>query len=639
MSTPASRKRLPINPSAEHLRKQAKRLAAARSHPLAEAQRGLAGEYGCDSWAELMRMVESMSRGADQLSGGHSAMEELPAAANRNDLARVRALLAQGGFTQHDLDLALARAVLAFAKRREIAELLIAHGADPDGQYGANYGPIVLVTGECLDPDGLAFLISHGADVTFAPVASKYGPTSPMIATLGSYDRGANVRKHRCIDILLAHGAPVPAEVTPAMLAIHRGDAAGLAGLLDRDPALVHRRFPDMPYGNIRLAGGTLLHLAVEYGELACVELLLERGADINARAQAVDGLGGQPPLVHAIATIHAAGLPVLEHLMRRAGRWIDRDARSRFVLFGEPIPQAMTPLEYAVWSSTEPTPEFRRSTAAELALLRGLERPLIDDPAFAAAVAAIDGGDLEGLRTLLQREPRLATARAEEPGAMAGPYFAHPALLWFVAENPVRTGRMAPNIAAIADAIIAAGTAKADIDYTLGLVASGLVPRREGRQRELIDLLVARGADPGIGLSAAVRHGEQDAARHLIALGARPDAVAAAGLGDVAALRRLLATVDAATRGLALHIAACAGQVETIAVLVAEAGVPVNGRLGHGATALHFAAAGGHRVAVERLIALGADRSIADGQHNGTADGWAEHAGHRELAAFLRSG
>lgn len=371
MSTPPPRKRLPINPSAEHLRKQAKRLAASRGIVLAEAQRELAHEYGCAAWAELMRMVETMSRGADQLEG-RSAMEELPAAANRGDLARVRTLLAQGGFTQHDLDLALARAVLSFAKRREIAELLIAHGADPDGQYGANYGPIVLVTGECLDPDGLAFLISHGADVAFAPVMSKYGPTSPLIATLGSYERGANERKHRCIDLLLAQGAPVPAEVTPAMLAIHRGDAAGLAALLDREPGQLDCRFPDMPYGNIRLAGATLLHLAVECGELACVELLLARGADINAAALVVDGLGGQPPLVHAIATMHAAGLPVLELLLARASGRLVRDRRSRFVLFGEPIPQAMTPLEYAEWSSGESTPGFRRTSGRELALLRG---------------------------------------------------------------------------------------------------------------------------------------------------------------------------------------------------------------------------------------------------------------------------
>ncbi len=368
------RKRLPVNPSAEHLRKQAKRLAAQTASSLAEAQHRLARGYGCATWAELMRMVETMSRGAHQLSGGgHTSMEELPAAANRNDLARVRELLAIGGFTQHDLDLALARAVLAFAERRDIAELLIAHGADPDGQYGANYGPIVLVTAECLDPDGLAFLLSHGADVSFAPIASKYGSASPMIGTLGTYARGANGRKHRCIELLLAHGAPVPAEVTAEMLAIHRGDWDALMVALDRDPELVHRRFPTMPSGNVRLAGGTLLHLAVEFGELTCIEALLERGADINARAQVLDGFGGQPPIVHAIATLNGAGVPILEHLVRGAGRRIDRGVASRFVVFGDPIPHAMDPLAYAEWTLAQPSSDKPTASAREIELLRGL--------------------------------------------------------------------------------------------------------------------------------------------------------------------------------------------------------------------------------------------------------------------------
>jgi len=56
MATPgAPRKRLPSNPSAEHLRKQAKRLAKRDALQLAEAQRRLAAEYGFRTWAALMR--------------------------------------------------------------------------------------------------------------------------------------------------------------------------------------------------------------------------------------------------------------------------------------------------------------------------------------------------------------------------------------------------------------------------------------------------------------------------------------------------------------------------------------------------------------------------------------------------------
>ena len=40
--------------------------------------------------------------------------------------------------------------------------------------------------------------------------------------------------------------------------------------LLDADPMLLKRTYADMPYGNISLRGASLLHCAVEFGEIAC---------------------------------------------------------------------------------------------------------------------------------------------------------------------------------------------------------------------------------------------------------------------------------------------------------------------------------------------------------------------------------
>lgn len=368
------RKRLPVNPSLEHLRKQAKRLSKSRPDlSLQQAQHQLALDYGCANWTEMSRVVDTMSRGATEATSGKHDMEPLPAAANRNDLDAVRRILSDGPFTRHDLDLALARAVLRFSERKAIAEALIDAGADPDGQYGANYGPIVFVTGECLDPDGLQFLIDHGADVTFPPVDTKYGGATPMSYVLGAYIRGANERKHRCIDILLKHGAKVPSEVTEPMLAIHRGDAAELAHCIDRDPSLLARRFPDMPYGNIDLRGAGLLHLATEFGEIECLDVLLNRGADVNLRAEVIDHIGGQTPVFHAIATINGAGIPTLEHLARRAGSQIDMSVRATFRLFGEVSGDAVTPLEYAQRSSAPEVPDWRRAGELEVKLLGSL--------------------------------------------------------------------------------------------------------------------------------------------------------------------------------------------------------------------------------------------------------------------------
>ena len=51
---------LPARPSAEYLRKRAKRLARERALRLSEAQQVLANEYGFRNWSALMRQVETV---------------------------------------------------------------------------------------------------------------------------------------------------------------------------------------------------------------------------------------------------------------------------------------------------------------------------------------------------------------------------------------------------------------------------------------------------------------------------------------------------------------------------------------------------------------------------------------------------
>lgn len=268
----------------------------------------------------------------------------LTSAVNRNDLAAVRSLLA-AGVARPDLDHALARAVLRFNERRSIAELLIAHGADPNGQYGGDYGPIALATGECLDPDGMRFLAEHGADLAFAPVPTKYGPACMIGSVLGTYGRGDNARKHRCLDLLLGLHAPIPDAVGPALLAIHRGDAPGLARLLAADPGLATRRFADLPYGNTLLLGGTLLHAAVEFNEHDAIDVLLDHGADPNARAAVDDG---QTPLFHCVALGWEVGtgwghkLATLDHLQSRCSGRLDAGIRAAIRRSDQPAPTAV---------------------------------------------------------------------------------------------------------------------------------------------------------------------------------------------------------------------------------------------------------------------------------------------------------
>ena len=67
------------------------------------------------------------------------------------------------------------------------------------------------------------------------------------------------------------------------------------------------------------LRGATLLHVAAEYGFVDAARLLLDRGADVNARADVgPDGIGGQTPIFHALTHQNAQHFKVGPLLIAR---------------------------------------------------------------------------------------------------------------------------------------------------------------------------------------------------------------------------------------------------------------------------------------------------------------------------------
>jgi ATP-dependent Lon protease len=74
--TPVSPRSLPEKPNAEHLRKQAKRLARDDAMQLAAAQRQLARQYGYRDWAALMTAVETMAAPHGGDSGANNSQPE-----------------------------------------------------------------------------------------------------------------------------------------------------------------------------------------------------------------------------------------------------------------------------------------------------------------------------------------------------------------------------------------------------------------------------------------------------------------------------------------------------------------------------------------------------------------------------------
>jgi hypothetical protein len=125
-----------------------------------------------------------------------------------------------------------------------------------------------------------------------------------------------------------------------------------------------------------------------------------------------------------------------------------------------------------------------------------------IEDPVFRRAVDLIDAGDVAGLRGYLKQHPKLVHQHVAFEGWN---YFHNPTLLQFIAENPIRHGKLPANIVDVAKVILDAGPAPSELKETLMLVATGSVPRECRMQLPLIDLLCDHGADPNSALHAAV--------------------------------------------------------------------------------------------------------------------------------------
>jgi len=263
-----------------------------------------------------------------------------------------------------------------------------------------------------------------------------------------------------------------------------------------------------------------------------------------------------------------------------------------------------------------------------------------IADPLFRRALAALDAGEADTLAQLLDSHPGLARQRLDTP---AEGYFRHPFLLCFIADNPIRRGRLPGNIVVMAGVIVqairrqAADTLREQLEYALGLVATGRIPRECGVQAELIDLLIDAGAAPGDGISA-LANGNPDAAWQLIRRGGKLTLAAAvgigferAGVGSAEEVDRMITGTGKREKQLALVVAAFYGRADILARLIGVGMDPDaypdvdSGFHSHG-TALHQAVSSGSLAAVKVLVEAGADAGKRDRIYDGTPLDWAEY-------------
>jgi ankyrin repeat protein len=286
-------------------------------------------------------------------------------------------------------------------------------------------------------------------------------------------------------------------------------------------------------------------------------------------------------------------------------------------------------------------------------------------EPRFHAAVAAVRSGDLEQFKAALKADPSLATARSSQ---------SHSTLLYCVALD----GNGKPNNVEMARILVDAG---APIDGPL--VAAASIDNAP-----VAELLLDRGAAiDGNGrwspIEEALYWNSRDTLALLLKRGARVRNLrVAAGLGrtdlmadffdDRGALKPAAGSIewpfgsleqiersnhDARTKRELTHrmrtwpqdpqgiidnafVYACMhGHLEA-AELLLEKGAAIDaipGGFDFAGTGLHYAAHNGHHAMTEFLLERGADPRIKDTKVSSDAAGWAEHAGHTEIAELLR--
>lgn len=257
-------------------------------------------EFKSSGETEIPKQPRSLeqSGSSDTDAEGEVKRSALRKAVEEGDLENVRSLIAEGADVNVKYDKSETPLYIAIESGQiEIARLLIEKGANVNAKGGRFFTPLHLAA-RFGHVEMVELLISEGADVN----AKGIGVWTPLLLAV----RFGNTEMAK---LLIAKGADIYAEtdqaMTPLLLAvIHnypdieklllskgaqldifsetiRGDAERVEAFLERDPNLVSAKRGEF----------TLLHWAAYCGHLGVAELLIAKGAEVDANSKYVTPL------------------------------------------------------------------------------------------------------------------------------------------------------------------------------------------------------------------------------------------------------------------------------------------------------------------------------------------------------------